>query len=81
MKKAAKLETLKQLKVRHSHVKKVALKNDKGRILRVEIACTMQGEDCTKTREIATQDIFQVQRCEACQREFAKIRRRKTPTE
>lgn len=70
---------LQLLKQRYTHITKVAQLNDKGRILRVIIACTFKGDDCSKLREIATQDAFQVQRCSPCQREFSKVRRRKVP--
>ncbi len=70
---------LKAIKAQYGHVVSVTKIGVKGQAIRIEIRCTEQG--CSTTREIATQDAFQVQRCRPCQAEFAKIKRRKTPTE
>ncbi len=69
-------DALKALKARYPHVRSVTATGKRGPT-RIEIGCVEDG--CSETREIATQDAFQVQRCAACQREFAKARRRKTP--
>lgn len=66
----------------YPHIAAIALTNEKGKPIRVVISCQADYglDDCQGEREIATQDAFQVQRCAPCQREFSKIRRRKTPT-
>ncbi len=64
---------------RYPHIQKVTAIGDSGKPTRILIECTE--EDCNTTREIATQDAFQVKRCGPCQREFAKRARRKTPVE
>lgn len=69
------------LKASYPHVKRVVETGTRGNPTRVEISCTAGFDGCAETREIATQDAFQVSRCSPCQREFAKRARRKTPTE
>ena len=64
---------------RYPHITKVVKVGAAGNTTRVVIRCTNEG--CAETREIATQDAFQVKRCPPCQREVAKARRRKTPVE
>lgn len=76
-----KAQRLKAIRADYPHVKSIASTNARGLPLRVVISCTLKGEDCTKTRECATQDAFQVKRCTACQREFSRIRRRRAPVE
>lgn len=80
-KQVAQRDDTKALQTSYPHVLRVVKTNDKGKALRVEIACqgTSETPKCKNTREIATQDAFQVTRCTDCQREFSKIRRRKTP--
>lgn len=47
-----------------------------GRPTRVVIECQENGPDCEDTREIATQDLFQVTTCEACRKvKTARVRR------
>ena len=72
---------LKGLRKAYPHIQSIATTNAKGKALRVVIGCSNEYalDDCAETREIATQDAFQVSRCSPCQREFAKRRRRKTP--
>jgi len=72
---------LKTLQAAYPHVLSIATSNEKDKPLRVVVGCSDEYglDDCAKTREIATQDAFQVSRCSPCQREFAKRRRRKTP--
>ena len=74
-------DDLKRLQAAYSHILSIAHTNDKGKALRVVIGCTADYDDvnCAETREIATQDAFQVSRCAPCQREFSKRRRRKNP--
>lgn len=68
---------LKALKARYPHITKIVALGVKDNPIRVVIRCTEDG--CTTDREIATQDAFQVTRCQICQMEFAKARRRKQP--
>ncbi len=70
-------DPLKAIKSKYGHVVAVTEIGVRGQAVRIEIRCTERG--CTETREIATQDAFQVSRCRACQAEYAKIKRRKTP--
>lgn len=78
--KAPKAKTpLQQLQARYPHVVAVTETNDVGRPLRVEVSCTFAGEECEGNRECATQDVFQVKRCRACQREYTRRNRRKPP--
>lgn len=72
-------DPLKAIKAKYGHVVAVTEIGVRGQAVRIEIRCTEQG--CSTTREIATQDAFQVSRCGTCQAEYAKIKRRKTPTE
>jgi hypothetical protein len=78
---APKRNDLKRLKATYPHVQSIASENEKGKALRVVIRCSNEYglDDCAETREIATQDAFQVSRCAPCQREFSKRRRRKNP--
>lgn len=47
-----------------------------GKPARVVIECQMQDEEvCVQTREIAAQDVFQVSRCEPCQKRAVNRRR------
>lgn len=70
-------DDLPKLVARYPHIQRIVATGTKGNATRVVIECTEA--DCNEEREIATQDAFQVHRCPACQREFAKARRRKTP--
>lgn len=70
---------LSALQARYPHVSSIAKIGKHGKPTRVVIGCVADG--CKAKREIATQDAFQVERCQACQREAAKARRRKTPVE
>ena len=70
---------LKDVKARYPHVKAVIALGVKGQAVRVVIECTEP--KCKQTREIATQDAFQVKRCMEHQREYAKSKRRKVPVE
>ncbi len=70
-------DPLKAIKAKYGHVVAVTEIGVRGQAVRISIRCTEDG--CSTTREIATQDAFQVSRCGPCQREFAKARRRKTP--
>lgn len=79
MAKKATPDPLKAIKAKYGHVIAVTEIGVRGQAVRIEIRCTERG--CTDTREIATQDAFQVSRCTACQAEYAKIKRRKTPAE
>ncbi len=65
----------------YPHVQSITKTNEKGKALRVLISCQADYglPRCDITRDIATQDAFQVRRCVVCQAEFAKRRRRKTP--
>ncbi len=67
------------LSTRYPHVVAIAEIGKHGKPTRIQIRCTADG--CSTKREIATQDAFQVERCEPCQREHAKAKRRKTPVE
>lgn len=75
------VDHLKALQAKYPHVQSIAKSNEKDKPLRVIIACQADYglDECEATREIATQDAFQVTRCVVCQREFAKRRRRKNP--
>lgn len=77
---APKNEFLAALKAKYPHVFQIKVSNEEGKPLRINIQCTgtVETPKCKNTREIATQDAFQVSRCTDCQRLFAKIRRRKS---
>jgi len=69
------------IKQDYPHIRSVVETSAKtGRATRVIIDCQegYEGIPCEKTREIATQDAFQVTRCHACQRHYLRIRRRKS---
>lgn len=61
--------------------------NEDGKPLRVIVACQDPHEDkdgnevCVETREIAVQDLFQVERCEPCQDEYTRKYRAKKARE
>lgn len=71
---------LQAIKAKYPHVAKVTQTGKRDQATRVEITCQAEYDEvkCEGTREIATQDAFQVTRCHACQRHYLKIRRRKS---
>ncbi len=64
-------------------VERVTEASDKNRPLRVLIKCTDPQTDregnklCGGTREIAVQDLFQVHRCQPCQKRYLQVYRNK----
>lgn len=68
---------LKDIKAKYAHVTKVAMLGVRGQAIRVVVKCTERG--CSATREIATQDAFQVTRCLKHQKAYAASKRRKQP--
>jgi len=67
--KKTKMPTRKSLGLPSNVVRVVSLRKDGKRAKRVVVRCIdrQEGSDCTKTREVATQDVFQVRRCQNCQ--------------
>ncbi len=68
---------LKDIKAKYPHVKSVAMLGVRGQAIRVVVKCTES--KCSATREIATQDAFQVTRCLKHQKAYAASKRRKQP--
>ena len=74
-----KFPTIKSLGLPKQVKRIVSMTKDGKRAKRVVVKCTQPHPEatCLKTREIATQDVFQVKRCEACQIAYLRTRRRK----
>jgi len=74
----AKLPTPKALGLPSNVKSVVSMTKDGRRAKRVIVRCTDKQPEatCLKTREVATQDVFQVARCTACQVAFLRVRRR-----
>jgi len=76
--KAPRLPSPKKLSLPSNVVKVVSMTTNGKRAKRVIVKCVDRQAEatCLKTREVATQDVFQVKRCTACQVVFLRVRRR-----
>ena len=76
--KAPRMPTPKKLGLPANVVRVVSLTKDGRRAKRVVVRCTDKQPEatCLKTREVATQDVFQVRRCTNCQVVALRVLRR-----
>lgn len=83
-------KALKEMKAgdeRYSNAVEVTEASPNGRPVRVTVKCQDPQVDsegtsvCSKTREVAIQDVFQVKRCDSCQSRYTQIYRNKLARE